>query len=55
MEEKFLYFMERTEQDLAHIRKRVDKLWDFRLILIGGSAVVSAIVSFIVAMMGYHV
>lgn len=45
MEEKFEYFMKRTEQDLEHIRSKVDKLWEFRLMLLGGSAVVSILFS----------
>lgn len=48
--EKFLYFMNRTEQDLNHIRGRVDKLWDFRLLLIGGSIAVSTICSIVVSL-----
>jgi len=44
-DEKFSYFMDRTEKDLDHIREKVDKLWDFRMFLLGGSAVVSAIVT----------
>jgi hypothetical protein len=57
MDEKFEYFMKRTEQDLDHIRTRVDKLWDFRLMLLGGSAVVSiisaAIFEIVLALMGH--
>lgn len=40
---KLDYFIERTEKDLDHIRAKVDKLWEFRLLLLGGSAVVSII------------
>lgn len=43
-DEKILaYFMERTEKDLQYIREKVDKLWDFRLLLIGGSMALGAI------------
>jgi hypothetical protein len=45
MKDKFEYFMERTEKDLDHIRTKVDKLWEFRLMLLGGSAVVSVLFS----------
>lgn len=48
---KFEYFMERTEQDLAHIRQRVDTLWDYRLAQLGGALVVSAISSGAVAVL----
>lgn len=47
---KFQYFMDRTEKDLEHIRNKVDKLWDFRLFLIGGSFVISAICSALVSL-----
>lgn len=43
--EKFNYFMKRTEDDLKHIRHRVDTLWDFRILMIGGSIVVSTLIS----------
>lgn len=41
--EKFEYFMDRTKEDLDHIRLKVDKLWEFRMMLLGGSVVVSAL------------
>ena len=43
MEEKFEYFMQRTEKDLEHIRLKVDQLWGFRLMVIGGSLAISTI------------
>jgi hypothetical protein len=43
--EKFEYFMEQTEKDLDHIKTRLDKLWDFRIMLLGGSILVSAVCS----------
>lgn len=46
---KFEYFMKRTEQDLSHIRAKVDKLWDFRLLLIGASMTVSVVCSAVVS------
>jgi hypothetical protein len=51
---KFEYFMERTEQDLAHIRQRVDTLWDYRLIQLGGALVVSLICSGIVTVLALY-
>jgi hypothetical protein len=57
-DEKFLYFMERTEKDLEHIRTKVDALWDFKAMIIGGAAVVSivcsALVSIAFIMFGVH-
>lgn len=46
--EKFEYFMERTEQDLRHIRERVDRLWDWRLVMIGGSVSLGGLGGFLV-------
>lgn len=42
---RFEDFMKRTEDDLDYIRLRVDKLWDFRAFMIGGSIVVSTLIS----------
>lgn len=47
---KYDYFMKRTEQDLDHIRLKVDKLWDLRLMLIGGSFLISGLSSALVSM-----
>ncbi len=49
MESKLDLFIRRTESDLEYIRARVDKLWEFRLMVIGGSMVISTICSFIVS------
>lgn len=49
--EKFEYFMERTEEDLGHIRMRVDTLWDFRMRIIGGNVAISIIVSAVVSIL----
>lgn len=46
--EKFEYFMGRTEKDLDYIRDKVDKLWSFRMMLMGGSIAVSAMVSLLI-------
>lgn len=43
--QKFDYFMERTEQDLNHIRERVDKLWDFKTMVIGAAILCSVVCS----------
>jgi hypothetical protein len=40
---KLDYFIERTDEDLKYLRIKVDKLWEFRVFLLGGSAVVSVI------------
>lgn len=45
----FELFMERTDERLEHIQSRVDKLWEFRAMMIGGSIVVSVICSSVVA------
>lgn len=39
----FRWYMRRNDEDLKYIRERVDKLWDFRLMLIGGSLALGAI------------
>ncbi len=49
--EKFSYFMRRTEQDLNHIRARVDDLWDFKLKMIGIAAGVSGVFSLFVTLL----
>lgn len=46
---KYDYFMKRTEEDLDYIKVRLDKLWDFRLLLLGGSFVVSGLCSALVS------
>lgn len=48
-EDKFEYFMDRTERDLDYIRGKLDSLIGFRWMMIGMSTAISAIVSFIVA------
>lgn len=45
--EKFEYFMERTEKDLDYIRGKVDQLWAFRLMIIGGSMVLSTFMTLV--------
>lgn len=44
---KFDYFIERTEKDLADINKKLDKLMEFRWKILGGTMVVSAVISFL--------
>jgi hypothetical protein len=44
-EKRFEDFMNRTEDDLKYIRDKVDTLWDFRILMIGGSIVVSTLIS----------
>lgn len=43
--DKFDYFIERTEKDLAEIKTKLDKLWGFKMMLLGGSAAVSVLVT----------
>ena len=42
---KLDYFIKRTEKDLDEIKVKLDKLWSFRLMLIGGSTVVTVMVN----------
>lgn len=49
--DKFDYFMERTEKDLDEIKIKLGKLWDFRTLLLGGSMVVSCVVTFVINLM----
>lgn len=44
------YFMERTDQDLKEIKSDLKRLFGFRMMLMGGAAVISALISFIVIM-----
>lgn len=46
---KLEYFRERTERDLGDIRMRLDKLWDFRIFLLGASITVSIVCSCIIS------
>lgn len=50
MEEKFLYFMDRTERDfaemksdMAEVKSKLEQLISFRVMLIGASMAISAI------------
>lgn len=47
--DKFDYFIERTEKDLDEIKRKLDQLWSFRLLLLGASAAISAIFSIIIS------
>jgi hypothetical protein len=47
MEDDFKTFV---KEELKYIRGRVDKLWDWRMLLIGGSLAIGAIVSTIVSL-----
>lgn len=49
---RFEDFMQRTEKDLDKINQKLDKLWDFRILMIGGSIVISTLSS-IVACLAY--
>lgn len=42
---KLDYFIARTEKDLDEIKGKLDKLWEFRAMIVGGSAVVSVVCS----------
>lgn len=44
------YFRLRTEQDLEGIKLRLDKLWDFRIFLLGASITVSMICSTLITL-----
>jgi hypothetical protein len=48
MEEKFNYFMEETNKTLEEIKKDVKSLLGFRMMLFGGSVIISAIISYTV-------
>lgn len=43
--EKFEYFIERTDKDLQEIKQDLKRLIGFRMMLLGGSFVISALVS----------
>ena len=45
IDDRFEDFMRRTEMDLEKINVKLDKLWDFRLLMIGGSIVISTLTS----------
>jgi hypothetical protein len=47
---KLEYFRQRTEKDLDEIKIKLEKLWEFRTILLGGSMVVSSVIAFMVNM-----
>jgi hypothetical protein len=47
--EKFEYFVKRTEMDLAEIKEKVGKLWEFRISIIGVSIAASTIASIAVS------
>lgn len=53
-EKRFEDFVKRTENDLDHIKDRVNKLWDFRVLLLGGSFVISTLCSAAVAMISVY-
>jgi hypothetical protein len=42
-------FMKRTEKDIDHIKAKVDSLYDFRNMILGGAALGSAIISALVS------
>lgn len=46
--DKFEYFMKRTEEDLKEIKDDIKKLVSFRMMLLGGSIVVSTIISTVI-------
>jgi hypothetical protein len=53
VDEKFEYFIERTEKDfralhqkIDHVVGRVDKLWGFYFMVLGGAGVIAALVTF---------
>lgn len=55
MQDKFSYFMDRTEKDLNDLKAelriihdQVDKLWSFRALLLGFSMAVSGLTAVIV-------
>ena len=44
-EDKLDFFIRRTEKDLDEIKDKVNRLWEFRMMLFGGSAVISIVLS----------
>ena len=42
-------FIDRTQKDLAYIKHKVDTLWDFRIMVIGGSIAMSAVASAVIS------
>ncbi len=49
MESKVEYFIERTDRKLSEIDKKIEALLAFKFMLLGGSALVSLLVSLTVA------
>lgn len=56
--DKFAYFMERTAKDFAEIKEqnhelseKVDKLWEFRIFLIGASFTISSLATLAINML----
>jgi hypothetical protein len=47
------YFVQKTDDRFDVIDKKLDKLISFRLMLIGGAAVISAIISIFVSAMNH--
>lgn len=45
--DKLDYFIKRTEKDLDEIKLKLDQLWNFKFMLLGGSAVVTFIVNLV--------
>lgn len=50
----FELFMERTDERLAHISHKVDSLWTFRAMLIGGSIAVSVFCSTLISILAVY-
>lgn len=44
-EDKLDFFIRRTEKDMDEIKEKLDKLWSFRLLLLGGSTALSIVVN----------
>lgn len=47
MDEKFQYFMDETNKKLDKIEIKLDQLWSFRLMLLGGAMTVATLFSLI--------
>jgi len=48
-QDKLDYFIERTDKDLAEMKKDIKHLIGFRMLLLGMASAVSAIVSLVIA------
>lgn len=50
-EKRFEEFVDRTDQDLAEIKSRVNSLWNFKMLILGASAAISTLSSALITVL----